>query len=76
MVTRPHRNFTVFASLSVSYRIGGDHQGRKLVRRFDANSYIAITEALMSHDICRGRGTLRDTLSRTSADFFIAAVDA
>jgi homoserine O-acetyltransferase len=52
-----------------------DHQGSKLVRRFDANSYIAITEALMSHDICRGRGSLKETLARTTADFFIAAVD-
>jgi homoserine O-acetyltransferase len=53
-----------------------DHQGSKLVRRFDANSYISITEALMSHDICRGRGALTDVLSRTSAEFFIAAVDS
>ncbi|MCA4133697.1 homoserine O-acetyltransferase [Arthrobacter sp. M4] len=51
-----------------------DHQGTKLVRRFDANSYIAITEALMSHDVTRGRGTLKDALSRTTAHFFIAAV--
>lgn len=53
-----------------------DHQGTKLVQRFDANSYIAITEALMSHDICRGRGTLPETLARSSARFFIAAVDS
>lgn len=53
-----------------------DHQGNKLVRRFDANSYISITEALMSHDICRGRGTLQDVLSQATAEFFIAAVDS
>jgi len=53
-----------------------DHQGSKLVRRFDANSYISITEALMSHDICRGRGTLQDVLSQATAEFFIAAVDS
>jgi homoserine O-acetyltransferase len=52
-----------------------DHQGSKLVKRFDANSYIAITEALMSHDICRGRGPLQDALSGTTAEFFVAAVD-
>lgn len=52
-----------------------DHQGTKLVRRFDANSYIAITEALMSHDIRRGRGTLQEALSRATAEFFVAAVD-
>ncbi|TLM74176.1 homoserine O-acetyltransferase [Pseudarthrobacter sp. NamB4] len=53
-----------------------DHQGTKLVQRFDANSYIAITEALMSHDICRGRGTLPETLAHSSARFFVAAVDS
>ncbi|MBT2595408.1 homoserine O-acetyltransferase [Arthrobacter sp. ISL-72] len=52
-----------------------DHQGTKLVRRFDANSYIAITEALMSHDVCRGRGPLREALAQAKAEFFIAAVD-
>jgi homoserine O-acetyltransferase len=52
-----------------------DHQGTKLVRRFDANSYIAITEALMSHDVRRGRGPLKEALAQTKADFFIAAVD-
>ena len=53
-----------------------DHQGNKLVQRFDANSYIALTEALMSHDVCRGRGTLKEALARTTADFFVAAVDS
>ncbi len=53
-----------------------DHQGAKLVQRFDANSYIAITEALMSHDICRGRGSLAQTLSSVNARFFVAAVDS
>ncbi|MDQ0801866.1 homoserine O-acetyltransferase [Arthrobacter sp. SLBN-112] len=53
-----------------------DHQGSKLVRRFDANSYIALTEALMSHDICRGRGPLAETLASSTARFFVAAVDS
>ncbi|WP_411375974.1 homoserine O-acetyltransferase [Arthrobacter sp. MPF02] len=53
-----------------------DHQGNKLVQRFDANSYIAITEALMSHDVCRGRGTLPAALARSKARFFVAAVDS
>jgi len=52
-----------------------DHQARKLVGRFDANSYIAITEALMSHDVARDRGTLPEALSVTEGtEFLVAAV--
>ncbi|WP_442215452.1 homoserine O-acetyltransferase MetX [Specibacter sp. RAF43] len=52
-----------------------DHQARKLVGRFDANSYIAITEALMSHDVTRGRGTLEQALGKAAGvDFLVAAV--
>ena len=32
------------------------HQGSKLLVRFDAGSYVALTEALSSHDVGRGRG--------------------
>lgn len=32
------------------------HQGSKLLARFDAGSYVALTEALSSHDVGRGRG--------------------
>ena len=53
-----------------------DHQGNKLVRRFDANSYIAITEALMSHDVSRGRGALAEALAPATAEFLVAAVDS
>ncbi|MGA7205869.1 MAG: homoserine O-acetyltransferase [Specibacter sp.] len=54
-----------------------DHQARKLVGRFDANSYIAITEALMSHDVGRGRGTLVQALARTrDVQFLVAAVNS
>ena len=54
-----------------------DHQARKLVGRFDANSYIVITEALMSHDVTRGRGTLEEALSVTEkVQFLVAAVNS
>lgn len=33
-----------------------EYQGNKLVARFDAGSYVALTEALSSHDVGRGRG--------------------
>ena len=33
-----------------------EHQGRKLLARFDAGTYVALTDALSSHDVGRGRG--------------------
>ena len=33
-----------------------DHQAEKLAKRFDANTYIALTEAMNSHDVGRGNG--------------------
>lgn len=52
-----------------------DHQADKLVDRFDANSYVVLSEALMSHDAARDRGSLDDALGSSSSEFFIAAVD-
>ncbi len=52
-----------------------DHQASKLADRFDANSYVILTEALMSHDVERERGSLANALAVTEAEFFIAAVD-
>lgn len=33
-----------------------EHQGAKLVSRFDAGSYVILSESLSSHDVGRGRG--------------------
>ncbi|OBH04391.1 MULTISPECIES: homoserine O-acetyltransferase [unclassified Mycobacterium] len=40
-----------------------EHQGDKLLSRFDAGSYVVLTEALSSHDVGRGRGGVRKALS-------------
>ena len=53
-----------------------DHQASKLAGRFDANSYLAVNETLMSHDVARGRGTLEEALSVTSCEWLVAAVDS
>ncbi|NVM94684.1 homoserine O-acetyltransferase [Arthrobacter sp. AETb3-4] len=66
-------------SVAGRYRVESylDHQAHKLVTRFDANSYVAITEALMSHDVARGRGTLREALAPTGCvEFLVAAVNS
>jgi len=52
------------------------HHGDKLGRRFDPNSYLALTEAMNSHDIGRGRGGIDAALQRISADLTVAVVDS
>ncbi|GAB1332827.1 homoserine O-acetyltransferase MetX [Streptomyces sennicomposti] len=53
-----------------------DHHAAKLVRRFDAGSYVTLTEAMNSHDIGRGRGGVRAALSRVTAPALVAGVDS
>lgn len=53
-----------------------DHHADKLVTRFDANSYVVLTEAMNSHDVGRGRGGVAAALSRVTARTVVAAVDS
>jgi homoserine O-acetyltransferase len=41
-----------------------DHHGGKLVRRFDANSYLILSKAMDLHDVSRGRGSLEAAMAR------------
>ncbi|WP_339134217.1 homoserine O-acetyltransferase [Streptomyces sp. f51] len=50
------------------------HHADKLVRRFDAGSYVVLSEAMNSHDIGRGRGGVRAALRRVTARTLVAGV--
>ncbi|AKK02417.1 homoserine O-acetyltransferase MetX [Corynebacterium epidermidicanis] len=52
-----------------------DYQAQKLLARFDAGSYVALTEALNRHDVGRGRGGLNKALASMSVPTFIVGVD-
>ena len=39
-----------------------EHQGGKILARFDAGTYVALTESLSSHDVGRGRGGIENAL--------------
>ncbi|WP_329020072.1 homoserine O-acetyltransferase MetX [Streptomyces sp. NBC_01601] len=53
-----------------------DHQAEKLIRRFDAGSYVVLTEAMNAHDVGRGRGGARAALARVRAPALVAGVDS
>jgi homoserine O-acetyltransferase len=52
-----------------------DHHAEKLAARFDARSYVVLTEAMSSHDVGRGRGGVDAALGRVRSDLVVAAVD-
>lgn len=53
-----------------------DHHAEKLARRFDANTYISLTDAMSHHDVGRGRGGVRSALRRITAPVTIVGIDS
>jgi homoserine O-acetyltransferase len=51
-----------------------EHQGQKLAARFDAGTYVALTDALSSHDVGRGRGGVRAALSRCAVPVVVGGI--
>jgi homoserine O-acetyltransferase len=51
-----------------------DHQAEKLVNRFDAGSYVRLTEMMNAHDVGRGRGGIATALKRVRARTVVAGV--
>ncbi|WP_134728128.1 homoserine O-acetyltransferase MetX [Amycolatopsis nivea] len=53
-----------------------DHHADKLVHRFDAGSYVVLTESMNTHDVGRDRGGVAAALGRVTARTVVAAVDS
>jgi homoserine O-acetyltransferase len=53
-----------------------EYHGNKLVRRFDANSYLLLTKSMDLHDLGRGRGGMRAALARITARALVMGVNS
>ncbi|HXH56754.1 homoserine O-acetyltransferase MetX [Iamia sp.] len=53
-----------------------EHHGDKLIRRFDANSYLLLTKAMDLHDLGRGRGGIDAALARIKAPVLAVGVSS
>ncbi|MET9896069.1 homoserine O-acetyltransferase [Streptomyces sp. NPDC006465] len=53
-----------------------DHHAGKLVRRFDAGSYVVLADAMNTHDIGHDRGGTRAALGRVTARTLVAGVSS
>jgi homoserine O-acetyltransferase len=53
-----------------------DHHADKLARRFDAGSYVVLSEAMNHHDVGRGRGGLAQALGGVRCRVAVAGIDS
>ena len=53
-----------------------DHHGQKLARRFDANSYLVLTQSMLTHDVGRERGGIEKALKSLTCRALVVAVDS
>lgn len=53
-----------------------DYHAQKLIDRFDAGSYLVLTDAMNSHDLGRGRGGVDAALKALTSRIVVAAVDS
>jgi homoserine O-acetyltransferase/O-succinyltransferase len=53
-----------------------DHHAEKLVRRFDAASYVRLTELMNAHDVGRGRGGVAAALASVTARTVVVGISS
>ncbi len=64
----------LFSRFDVEGYLG--HHGDRLVRRFDANSYLYIGKAMDLHDVGRGRGSTELAMARIKAPTLTISIDS
>jgi len=53
-----------------------DYQGVKLVKRFDANTYLYLTKAMDDFDLAEGRGRLREVLRKMTMPALVMGISS
>ncbi|MFO7546960.1 MAG: homoserine O-acetyltransferase [Trueperaceae bacterium] len=66
------------AALDASFEIASylAYQGVKLVKRFDANTYLHLTWAMDDYDLAEGRGRVQDVLRRMDVPALVMGIDS
>jgi homoserine O-acetyltransferase/O-succinyltransferase len=67
-----HGGFSLWQRFEVERYL--EYHGDKLVRRFDANSYLLLTKAMDLHDVGRGRGGVDAAFARMQAPLLAMGV--
>jgi homoserine dehydrogenase/pimeloyl-ACP methyl ester carboxylesterase len=52
------------------------YQGQQLVDRFDPATYVALTKAMDTHDVSRGRGDFEDVLRSLRQPMLVVSIDS
>ena len=73
-VVEPLDGFSLWQRFEVERYL--EYQGDKLVRRFDANSYLLLTKAMDLHDVGRGRGGTDAAMARVRAPVLAIGVES
>jgi homoserine O-acetyltransferase len=73
-VVEPVEGYSLWQRFQVERYL--EYQGDKLVRRFDANSYLVLTKAMDLHDLGRGRGGVAAAFARLRAPLLSVGVNS
>lgn len=52
------------------------YQGKKFSDRFDAHSYVTLSKAMDSHNVCRNRGSISVALGRITAQTLVIGINS